>query len=219
MESGDHAGPLWAHNMTWARKLECMHTVCLRAQAHISAKWGRIREIKISMESGEHARPIWKPNLTQACKLMCMHTICLRALAHISDKLGWIRKMRVSMESGEHTRPIWVGNITPAHKLACMHIIFLCAQTQNSAKFCDSSKIKISIKSQDYFPQVWPYSRSCKGARGPKKRRNAYQRGWRPLNGPLQERRRGAPWGPNILVCLKNLYLSLCSYPWISQAC
>jgi len=50
MESGDHAGPLKAHNMTGAGKLVCMHAMCLHAQAHISAKYGWIREIKISME-------------------------------------------------------------------------------------------------------------------------------------------------------------------------
>ena len=32
--------------------------LCLRAQAHISAKLGQIREIKVSMKSGEHAGPL-----------------------------------------------------------------------------------------------------------------------------------------------------------------
>ena len=39
------------HKMTWACKLACMHAMCLCAQAHISAKLGQIREIKVSMES------------------------------------------------------------------------------------------------------------------------------------------------------------------------
>ena len=52
MESGDHAGPLLAHNMNLARKLVCMHAMCLCAQAHISAKLGQIREVKVYMDSG-----------------------------------------------------------------------------------------------------------------------------------------------------------------------
>ena len=83
-----------------------MHTVCLRAQAHISAEWGRIREIKISMESGKHAGPLWAHNLTQACKLVCIQAMCLHARAHISAKLGQTREIKVSMESGEHARPL-----------------------------------------------------------------------------------------------------------------
>ena len=75
-----------------------MHPRCLRAQAHISAKLGQIREIKVSIEAEEHAQPS-----AQACKLMCMHPMCLRAQAHISAKLGQIREIKVSMESGEHT--------------------------------------------------------------------------------------------------------------------
>ena len=31
MESGEHAGPLWAQNLTQAHKLVCMHVKCLRA--------------------------------------------------------------------------------------------------------------------------------------------------------------------------------------------
>ena len=86
-ESGDHARPLFAHNMTRACKLACRQTVCLRAQAHSSAKSGPIREIKISMESGEQSGPLWAHVLTQACKFVCMHSMCLRAQAQIgSDK-------------------------------------------------------------------------------------------------------------------------------------
>ena len=39
-----------AHNLTRARRLACIHTMCLHTQAHISAKLGWIREIKVSME-------------------------------------------------------------------------------------------------------------------------------------------------------------------------
>ena len=58
MESGEHAGPFGAQHLTRARKLKCMLPMCLHAQAHISAKLGWIREIKISMEPGEHAGPL-----------------------------------------------------------------------------------------------------------------------------------------------------------------
>ena len=54
--------------------------------AHISAKLGHIREIKVSMESGEHAGPLLAHNLTQAHKLACMHSMYLHARAHISAK-------------------------------------------------------------------------------------------------------------------------------------
>ena len=83
-----------------------MQAMFLRARAHTSAKFGWIREIKVSMESGEHAGPFGSKNLTQSHKLACMHTICLRASAHISAKLGWTRMMKVSMESGEHAGPL-----------------------------------------------------------------------------------------------------------------
>ena len=113
---------------TQACKLVCMHSMCLRAQAHISAKLGRIREIKISMESGEHAGPLWACNLIQACKLVCMHAMCLCARAHISAKLGHIREIKVSMVSGEHAGPLGARNFTKAHKLACMHAMCLRAR-------------------------------------------------------------------------------------------
>ena len=58
MESGEHAKPLRAHNLTQVRNLVCMHPMCLCAQAHISAILGWIREIKVSMESEEHAGPL-----------------------------------------------------------------------------------------------------------------------------------------------------------------
>ena len=92
--------------MTQAHKLACMHAIFLRAQAHISAKLGRIREIKISMESGELSTPLRAHNLTRARKLACMHAMCLHAQAHISAKLGRIRKIKVFMESGEHAEPV-----------------------------------------------------------------------------------------------------------------
>ena len=76
-------------------------TYVLHAQAHISAKLCRIREIKVSMESGEPAWPLCAHNLTRACKLACMHAMCLRVQAYISAKLGQLREIKVSMESGE----------------------------------------------------------------------------------------------------------------------
>ena len=58
MESEERAGPLWSQNFTGANKLACIHAMCLHAWAHISAKLGRIRKIKVFMESGEHARHV-----------------------------------------------------------------------------------------------------------------------------------------------------------------
>ena len=34
MESGEHTRPVWAHNMTKACKLACMHAMCLCTQAY-----------------------------------------------------------------------------------------------------------------------------------------------------------------------------------------
>ena len=99
-----------------------MHAVCLHEQAHISAKLGWIREIKVSMESGEHAH-----NLTPARKLVCMHPKCLRAQAHISAILGRITESKVYIESGKHAGPFGAQNLTRAHKLMCMHTMCLCA--------------------------------------------------------------------------------------------
>ena len=106
-----------------AHKLMCMHPMCLCAQANISAKLGRIREIKVSIESGKHAGPFWVHNMTIACKLACMHTMCLCAQAYIFAKFGWIREIKVSTESGEYAGPVWAHNLTWACKLACMHAI------------------------------------------------------------------------------------------------
>ena len=115
--------PDLSEHILWP-ELACMHLMCLCARAHISAKLGQIRKIKVSMESWEQAHPFWAQTSSQASKLSCMHTICLHALAHISAKLGLIRKMKVSLELEDHTRPIWVHNTTQARKLcACM----LCA--------------------------------------------------------------------------------------------
>ena len=84
----------------------CVHArYVLVCKSQISAKLGRIREIKVSIESGEHAGPFGAQNLTRAHKLVCMHAMCLCALAHKSAKFGWIRKIKVSMKSGEHTGP------------------------------------------------------------------------------------------------------------------
>ena len=69
-----------------------MHTMCLHAWAHISAKLGWIRKMKVSMELGEHAQPLWAHNLTKAHKLACMHE-----QAYISAKFGQIREIKVSL--------------------------------------------------------------------------------------------------------------------------
>ena len=94
----EHAGPLWVHILTQARKLACMHTMCLHVWANISAKLGWIRKMKVSMESGENTGPIWEHNVTQAHKLACMHAMCLHAQAHISAKLEWISEIKLSIE-------------------------------------------------------------------------------------------------------------------------
>ena len=38
-ESGEHTKPILVYNTTQAQKLACMHAMCLRAWAHISAKF------------------------------------------------------------------------------------------------------------------------------------------------------------------------------------
>ena len=60
-----------------------MLAMCLRARAHISAKLGRIREIKVSMELGEYAGPVLA-HMTLVHKLAYRHAMCLRAKAYIS---------------------------------------------------------------------------------------------------------------------------------------
>ena len=86
--------------------LACMHTILWHVYAYISAKHGRIKEIKVSMESGKHVWPVWAHNVTIACKLACMQTMCLCALAYILAKFVWISEIKVSMESGEHAGPV-----------------------------------------------------------------------------------------------------------------
>ena len=74
-----------------------MHTLCVHAQAHISAKLSQIRDIKVSMELGEYAGPISALHLIQAYMLACMHTICLHAQAHIFAKLCHFREIKVTI--------------------------------------------------------------------------------------------------------------------------
>ena len=141
------------HSFIWARKLACMHTMCLCIQAHISITLGLIRKIKVSMESGEHAGHVLAFSLTWgACKLACIHAICLCAQAHISARLGLIRNIKVYMES-EHTRPVWAHNKTQACKLACIHTMYFLAWDHISAKLGQIREIKVSIKSGEH---VWP---------------------------------------------------------------
>ena len=131
--------------MTWACKPACMHAMCLHAQAHITAKLGWIREIKISMES-EHARPLWTHNLTWARRLACMHTMCLHTQAHISAKLGQIREIKISLKSEGHAGYVWAHNMTHV----CAHYIFAC-MGHHSAKLHQNVEIKVNTDSQDYF--------------------------------------------------------------------
>ena len=58
MELGEHINPILVYKATQACKLACMHAMCLREWAHISAKLEWIREIKVSIESGKQAQPI-----------------------------------------------------------------------------------------------------------------------------------------------------------------
>ena len=102
MESGEHATPLWAHNLTGAGKAVCMQAICLHAWAHISAKLDRIRKMKVSIEFEEHNRPIWVHNTNQARKRACMHAMCWCAQAHIPANLGQIHKIEICTEFGRH---------------------------------------------------------------------------------------------------------------------
>ena len=96
MESGAHAGHgyIGAH----ANMLACMHDIFWHAWVQMLAKWGPIREIKVSMESWEHAWTLWVHKVTQAYKLAYMHAMFLCTQAYISAKLGQIREIKVSIE-------------------------------------------------------------------------------------------------------------------------
>ena len=50
MESAKHAGHVWAHFVTQAQKLACMHNIFLPAWTHNSAEFDQIKDIKASME-------------------------------------------------------------------------------------------------------------------------------------------------------------------------
>ena len=59
MESGGHTShdyDVCACALKHACMLLCMHTIFLHALDHISAQFGQIREVEISMEIGGHAR-------------------------------------------------------------------------------------------------------------------------------------------------------------------
>ena len=68
----------------------------------ILAKFGQIRDIKVSMDSGKHADHVWAHNLNQMNNRMCMHALFFHPQIHILAKLGQIRDIKVSMEPGEH---------------------------------------------------------------------------------------------------------------------
>ena len=63
------------------------------------------------------------------------------------------------------------------------------------------------MESPHFLPHVWTYSRSYEGARDPKRRPNASNRGQRPQNNPPQEVERGAPGRTNILVKVYGVQL------------
>ena len=77
-----------------ARMLACMHTIFWCAKAHISAKFGLIREIKVSTESGGHAGHNYG-----VCAYACKH-------ARMLAKFGQIREIKVYTESGDYARPL-----------------------------------------------------------------------------------------------------------------
>ena len=78
---------------TWALILMFMQTIFWCSQAHILAKLGEIRKIKLSIESGEHAWHFWADNwfkhISQwACELyFCMQGPITRS--------NWVRSERL----------------------------------------------------------------------------------------------------------------------------
>ena len=96
MESEDHAGPLWALTSPRQCQLVCMHPRCLCAQAHISAKLGWIREIKVSINQknisdlSEHM--IWPKNgRLHTCTLFaCMHRPISQPNLVRLERLGYV---------------------------------------------------------------------------------------------------------------------------------
>ena len=101
------------------------------------AKFGQIREIRVSMESGEHADTVWPNKITQV-------------LANISVKLHQIRDMRVSMKSGKHVGLISGDNMTQSH----VNLVIVHAEAHNSAKSGQTVKINVSMKSQDHSTYI-----------------------------------------------------------------
>ena len=74
MESGEHAGVVWAH-MTQEHKLVWMHTMFLNTKGNLSANLDQIREIKVCLESGKHVNHIWAHNVVQAHMVLSKHAI------------------------------------------------------------------------------------------------------------------------------------------------
>ena len=75
-----------------------MLTVILCVQPHISAKFGQIRDVKVSIDLGHPAGNICVHNITSAHKLTCMHPLFLQANAPNSAKFVQIGKIKASME-------------------------------------------------------------------------------------------------------------------------
>ena len=78
------------------------YAMCLHGEAHIVAKFGLIRKIKVYMESEQNG-PVWGHNVTQAHNLACMHIMFQNAESHILAKLCQISEIKVSMEYQDYS--------------------------------------------------------------------------------------------------------------------
>ena len=74
--------------MITVHKITCMQHIFLYALAHMSAKCGHIREIKVYKESGEHAPPVRVYNVTKAHKVACI----LACTDPYLGQIGWYQK-------------------------------------------------------------------------------------------------------------------------------
>ena len=127
MESGERAGPVWAHNLTWTCKLVCMHTMCLHAQANISAKLGFQIGLACSPDSIYILISLIWPHLSEIWACARKHITCMHASLHAQVKLCGQTGPACSPDDIDTLIFLIWSNLAeigaPAHqKIVCMHV-------------------------------------------------------------------------------------------------
>ena len=108
-----------------------MRTMCLCVWAHISAKLGWIRKMKVFMGSRENTRPILVHITTQAHKPACMHA-SLRAWVLLCTHIGL-----VCYPYSIYTFIFLIQrNLAEKWAQACKHIACLHASLRAWVKLC-----------------------------------------------------------------------------------